>query len=121
MNEKRVSPSVRVLLSFDYCHFEVALASDQPMTLKETNELRKDAMRLADEAVRQYKVAKEKAQSRNSVVFERERLQADVDRIQNIPAKEWTAEQKAKVKALDDINYWSRHDYNYDDDEDGRW
>ena len=44
--------SVKIMLSYDYCHFEIALASDEEMELKEINEMRKDAQRLADEAVR---------------------------------------------------------------------
>jgi hypothetical protein len=46
--------SVKVMRSYDYCHFEVCLSLDKEMTLGEINNMRKDAARLADEAVRQY-------------------------------------------------------------------
>ena len=108
--------SVKIMLSYDYCHFEIALASDKEMTLKEINEMRKNAQRLADEAVRQYKVAKEMASKRIEISRERANLEREVATIKNIPKKEWTAEQKAKVKALADREYWNKFDYDYEDD-----
>lgn len=55
-----MNASVKIMLSYDYNHFEVAL-SEECEDLKAANELRKSAQRLADEAVRQYKVAQEMA------------------------------------------------------------
>lgn len=51
--------SVKVMLSYDYCHFEICLSSDNDMTLDQVDNLRKDAQRLADKSVSQYKKAQE--------------------------------------------------------------
>jgi len=47
--------SVKIMLSHDYCHFEVSKSTDDNITDKEINQMRKDVQKLADEAVRQYK------------------------------------------------------------------
>jgi hypothetical protein len=106
----------KIMLSYDYCHFEITLASDEEKTLSEINEMRKEAQRLADEAVRQYKKAKQMANLRVNRMVEREGLIKEVEKIRMIPESEWTAEQKAKVKALEDYEYWSAYDYDYEDD-----
>lgn len=109
--------SVKVMLSYNYCHFEIALSTTEEMTIEGVNELRKKAMRLADEAVRQYQIAKEKTEKRISLQWEKERLQAEVKRIKdNLPESEWSAEQKAKLKALEDHAYWMQHGYDYNDE-----
>ncbi len=56
--------SVKVMRSYDYCHFEVAL-STQCSTMGGIDDLRKDAARLVDKAVAQYITAKEAAEVRS--------------------------------------------------------
>ena len=109
-------PSVKIMLSYDYCHFEIALSSDDDMSFEQTNELRKSAQRLADEAVRQFQVAKRKAGLRFQLENERIELEEEVKKIRNLPIAKWTAEQKAKTKALEDGEYWEQHIYDYEDD-----
>ena len=107
------------MLSYDYNHFEVALASDEEMTLEEIDEMRKNAQRLADKAVEQYKIAKVAALKRANIEREKEKLEKEVSLIkQTKPESEWTAEEKAKVKALEDKKYWDRFAYNYEDEDD---
>ncbi len=108
--------SVEVMLSYDYCHFEITLGNDKEMTLKEVNEMRKSAQRLADEAVRQYKVAKDFENKRAMIARERARLEREVAAVKNIPKREWTAEQRAKVKSLEDRQYWEQYAYDYEDE-----
>ena len=110
--------SVKVMLSYDYCHFEVALASDDEMTLEQIDEMRKDAMRLADKAVFQYKVAKANVQYSKYNTSHRKNLEKQVQIIkENFPKSEWTEEQKATVKALKDFKYWDyQDDWGFDDD-----
>ena len=111
--------SVKIMLSYDYNHFEVALASDDDMTLEEIDEMRKNAQRLADKAVTQYKIAKIAAEKRAKLVREKEELEKEVALLKQTKLEsEWTAEEKAKVKALEDKKYWDRHQYDYDDDYD---
>jgi hypothetical protein len=51
--------SVRVMRSFDYCHFEVTLSSTEPRTLAGVDAMRKEAARLVDKAVVQFQRRKE--------------------------------------------------------------
>ena len=109
--------SVKIMLSYDYSHFEIALSSDQEMTAEDVNGLRIRAQRLADEAVRQYKKAKAEA-----VDAEQRRMSAEqeLSYIKRIPESERTPEQIAKLKARDDEEWASQFDddYDYDDDPD---
>lgn len=107
---------VRIMLSYDYNHFEVSLGVADDATFKDINEQRKECQRLCDEAVRQYKVAKAKSSARANISYEKAELEKEVSEILTIPEGEWTATQKAKVKALEDHAYWSQHNYDYDDD-----
>ena len=112
--------SVKIMLSYDYCHFEVALSLSGDETqgeqfhLKAVNELRKQAQRLADEAVRQYKHAKMMAKSRSSAGTG---LEFEVERIKRIPETERTSEQVAIMKSWEDGTWAEQFDYNYEDDE----
>lgn len=110
--------SVKVMLSYNFCHFEISKHTDQDLSDKEINELRKDVQRLADESVRQYIIAKTKASERTCRRSEKLELEEEVKKIKNLPASEWSATQKAKVKALEDHDYWIEHDYDYEDDDD---
>jgi hypothetical protein len=107
--------SVKVMLSYDYCHFEVALSSDQDMTLPEIDAMRKDAMRLADKAVRQYKTAKVYAtavayKSPKYIQEEAAHIRDHVPRLADM-----TPEQRAICKMATDLDY--RYDYEDDEEE----
>ena len=117
--------SVKVMLSYDYNHIRELsrkktqiLLPAEVVTIFEVNKLRKRAQRLADEAVRQYRVAKDSEFQRIGRTNEFNRLVCEVEGIRMHPSSEWTAEQKAKVKALDDKEYWDAFSYDYDDDPD---
>lgn len=104
--------AVKVMLSYDYCHFEVALSSDVDMTTDQIDEMRKEAMRLVDKAVHQYKVAKRNIDYSKYNTSLRKKLEQDVKIIkENFPKSEWTEAQKATVKSLEDFKY-----YDYQDD-----
>jgi hypothetical protein len=109
-----LTANVKIMLSYDYNHFEVALSAECSDML-DVNNLRKRAQRLADEAVRQYKVSKEMASKRSVLENEFRRLKDEINFINKKPQSDWTAEEKAKVKALNDKLYWEAHQYNYDD------
>lgn len=104
------------MLSHDYCHFEISLSSDQEMTIQEINELRKDAQRLVDEAVRQYKIAKEVAQKRIQMLGEKQQMQIEVDHYKNMPETEWPERIKAINKTLQDAEYWEKNAYDYEEE-----
>jgi len=103
------------MISYDYCHFEVVLGYDEEITLEQVNELRKDAQRLADEAVRQYKKAKTKAKPNMYFNVEQYRTKARAIK-ENFAKSEWTEEQKGTVKALEDYEWELNNPYDYDDD-----
>jgi hypothetical protein len=101
--------SVKVMNSYDYCHFEICLGTDDDCTIEQADALRKEAQRLVDKAIAQYKIAKNKIQYQHGF---HEGLSKEVRIIkENYPMPEWTPEQKAKVKALEDFRF-----YDYQDD-----
>jgi hypothetical protein len=124
---KTIQATVKVMLSYDYCHFEVSKtiepigvidenANPLGLTMKEIDEARKDCQRLADKAVGQYKKAKEMAIKRTGNSYERMQLEKEVLEINKKKDEFLTEEDKAKIKALADYNHAAK--YNYMDDED---
>ena len=105
------SGSVKVMRSYDYCHFEVTLSTSGPASIEFIDELRKQAARLADKAVEQYKVAKD-AMSVYGAMSERWRLQ----RAMGIAECDRTPQDKAIIKFHGDKEYASRFGYDYQDD-----
>ena len=105
--------SVKVMRSYDYCHFEVCLSSDEDMSLDQINNMRKDAARLTDEAVKQYVEAKKRLNSEWS--FRKHQILAQADEVRKKEISDWTPEDKAIIKLISDKNWESQWDY--DDDE----
>lgn len=113
----KTKASVKVMNSYDYSHFEVILSTDDLVDADFVNSMRKRAQRLVDEAIRQYKKAKQEAVYKLGKETERANLVEQTERIKLKPESEWSAEEKAKVNALKDDIYWRQHDYDYNDDE----
>jgi hypothetical protein len=113
--------SVRVMISYDYNHFEFQLGSDndEPLNIKQVNELRKTAQRLADEAVRQYKKAKEVAAAREQSVYEKARFLQEIKRIEATAEADRSVRDLAMLKQYHDEEWEDQftHNYDYDDDE----
>ena len=106
--------SVKIMRSYDYSHFEICLGSDEELSLDKIDSMRKEAARLVDKAVKQYQVAK----SRIPYESGHSKLKKKVKIIrENYPKSEWTPEQKAMVKALDDFTYYDYQD-DWEDQED---
>jgi len=116
MKIKKFKASIKVMNSYDYSHFETSLASDKAITIEEINGMRKVSQRLVDEAIRQYKKAKEMANKRSNLQWERAVLQKDIEIIQQKPKSEWSPEEKAKVQLIADKEWASQFDYDYEDD-----
>lgn len=104
--------SVKIMRSYDYNHFEVALSSDEELTIEQVDEMRKQAARLVDKAVKQYAVAKN---SFGRTVDGHLELKARTIK-ENYPKSEWTEEQKAIVKKHEDNKYWASREYDYEDE-----
>lgn len=115
----------KVMRSYDYCHFEITLSTSLTGIegniddrAKAVDDLRKQAARLADKAVEQYKIAKEWAlkQAYSNDTEKIERLQKLANEIRAaVPEHERTVEEKAILKALADERYAARQ-YDYQDD-----
>ena len=110
--------SVKIMLSYDYCHFEVCLStSEENLPLEQVDAIRKACQRLADKAVKQYQKAKDVEQilirAQNGI--ERARRNVQVLK-ENFPQSEWTPDQKAQVKTLENYEFALSHQYDYQDD-----
>lgn len=122
MNTPITTASVKVMRSHDYCHFEVALGCSHddngnpiPLTNGMVDDLRKQAARLADKAVKQYQQSKRAAmrlKSQQSDLSWRKQL------AEKTPEAERSPEQKADIKAYKDIQFAAQFDYQ-DDWQDG--
>ena len=115
-----MSASVKIMLSYDYCHFEVSKSSDQELTDKQINEMRKDVQRLADEAVRQYKIAKQEAAYNLECEEKRDYFLRRVTHAEKTPQENRTPEQIAVLKQYQEEEWQSQfeqHDYDYEDDD----
>lgn len=110
--------TVKIMRSYDYNHFEISLTSEAE-SLESVDDMRKCAARLADKAVEQYKnkmaslsVSRENVDNlRNQVKIIKE----------NYPKSEWSPEQKATVKKLENHDFLMAHSYDYRDDWDDRF
>jgi len=118
--------SVKVMRSYDYCHFEVALSDEvgdeltTDLRLIRVDELRKQAAILVDEAVRQYKTAKTKERDREWKESQTRDLLAKIERIQEKSQSEWSVEDAALMRAYADKSFWKdieENDYFYEDTE----
>jgi hypothetical protein len=105
--------------SFDYCHFECTLSSDEPQTLDEIDGTRKAAAVLVDEAIRQYRIAKTKEYARNDTT---ETIKNKLKLADQLRKKEehLTPEEAAFMKSVAERQFWATLDedsYYYRDEE----
>jgi hypothetical protein len=114
---KTTLATVKVMLSYNYCHFEVSKQIEgEEISQSDIDEARKDCQRLADKAVGQYKTAKAEEIKRSNSTTERGQLEREVGLIRQRSPAEWSVFDKAKVSALNDYNHESGYNY-MDDDE----
>jgi hypothetical protein len=107
--------------SYDYCHFEISLGSDEDLTLDQVNDLRKQAALLVDEAVRQYKQASKAEEKRERNQFQMERVLDRIKMLEQIPENEWSPEDAALMRGKADREFWAAYeadDYFYGDQPD---
>lgn len=115
------SASVKVMRSYDYCHFEVVLGTTElhmgmPPVLTQIDNLRKEAARLADKAVEQYKIAKKVAENRGNAQRTVGWRKKTVEVIQAIPEGSRSPDEKAELKAYQDALHRAGLVYDYEDD-----
>ena len=121
MDAKIKDASVKVMLSYDYSHFEVSmtLENDNGLSLKEIDEARKNCQRLADKAVSQYKTAKLMAAKRIDGEYQMKNFEAECKRIQAKDEHDRTLKEIAMLKQYEDEKWREQfyYAYDYDDDE----
>ena len=114
------SASVKVMLSYDYCHFEVAMniENDDGVDPKEIDKARKDCQRLADKAVSQYKIAKDMASKRTNGRYEMLNFESECKKIEAKNEHDRTLKEIAMLKQYKDEKWEQKftYDYDYDDD-----
>jgi hypothetical protein len=115
------SASVKIMLSYDYSHFEtsMSLENETGLSNKDIDDARKECQRLCDKAVDQFKMAKSVAARREKYGYAKDRFLSNCKRIDKIPESERTPEQIAILKQRDDEAFRKRFDvddYDYEDD-----
>jgi hypothetical protein len=125
MGTKIKNASVKVMLSYDYSHFEasMSLENDNGLTMTDIDNARKSCQRLADKAVGQYKTAKEKAQARQNGKFEMENFVSQCKRISIKPEGDRTVNEIAMLKQYEQEQWQDQfnNDYDYEDDDKYNW
>lgn len=116
MEQEKFHGSIKVMRSYDYCHFEIQLGASEEKTLEQIDEMRKEAARLTDKAVKQYQQHKAFLENEFIDDFTHSNLRAKVEQIMSKSEAEWTPEDKAKVKRLKDIDFKLSLNHNYQDD-----
>lgn len=121
METKIKNASVKVMLSYDYSHFEasMSLENDNGLSVTEIDEARKSCQRLADKAVGQYKVAKTNAASRSDGKYRMASFEQECQRIQKKDEQDRTLKEVAMLKQYTDEKWQDQFDniYDYDDDD----
>lgn len=115
--------SVKIMLSYDYSHFESSLTieNEAGLSLSEIDEARKTCQRLCDKAVAQFKKAKEMAAKRTNSIYEMRQFENDCLRILEKPECDRTLKEIGMLKEYHDEKWRERFDRSYDyedDDED---
>jgi len=121
METKIKTASVKVMLSYDYSHFEasMSLENDNGLELYEVDNARKMCQRLADKAVAQYKTAKLSASLRSDGQYKIENFAAQCKKIIAKEEGDRTINEIAMLKQYENENWQAQFEdnYRYDDDE----
>lgn len=112
--------SVKVMLSYDYSHFEasMSLENESGLTVQDIDDARKKCQRLADKAVGQYKKAKEMASLRSHGEYRMRNFEDECKHIQAKDEQDRTVEEIAMLKQYEDENWQAQFEYPYDYDDD---
>lgn len=112
--------SVKVMLSYDYSHFEasMSLENDEGLEIKDIDNARKNCQRLADKAVEQYKTAKFKLSKRTDSQYEKSNFETQCKKIEAKAEGDRTINEMAMLKQYQDDNWQTKFDYRYDYDDD---
>ena len=122
MKTKIKNASVKVMLSYDYSHFEasMSLENEGGLSMAEIDTARKNCQRLADKAVGQYKTAKQHAAKRNDGICEMNNFEAECKKIRAKDVQDRTIKESAMLKQSENEKWQEQFElkYDYDDDDD---
>jgi hypothetical protein len=120
MSTKITSTSVKVMQSYNYCHFEVAMSleNEEGLSTADIDEARKKCQRLTDKAVQQYKVAKDMAAKREGADYKKQSFENQCRAIAQKDEGDRTINEMAMLKQYQDESWQSQFDYSYDYDDD---
>ena len=120
METKIKAASVKVMLSYDYSHFEasMSLENDEGLSINDIDSARKNCQRLADKAVSQYKTAKQQAAMRNDGNYRMQNFETECKRIADKDEQDRTIKEIAMLKQYENENWKAQFDYDYDYDDD---
>ena len=120
METKIKSASVKIMLSYDYSHFEtcMSLENEEGVSKDEIDNARKDCQRLCDKAVKQYKIAKEMAAKRNDGEYKMRNFEEQCRSIALKAEGDRTIKEIAMLKRYQDENWQAQFDYDYDYEDD---
>jgi hypothetical protein len=120
METKVKSASVKVMQSYNYCHFEasVSLENDNGLSTQDIDNARKCCQRLTDKAVKQYQTAKDSAAKRSNSEYEKKIFLSAIESIKKKDEHDRTIKEIAMLKQYEDESWQAQFDYNYDYDDD---
>jgi len=122
MNTINKTASVKVMLSYDYCHFEASMQieNENGLTLNDIDEARKNCNRLANKAVSQYQKFKEMASKKSNSKYDKSEFESQCKKIAMKEEQDRTVKEIAMLKQYNDEEWQKQFDYDYDfeDDED---
>lgn len=123
METKVKAASVKVMLSYDYSHFEasMSLENDNGLSLQDIDEARKDCQRLANKAIGQYKTAKEQAAKRNDGQYKMRAFEQECQQIEKKEEHDRTLREIAMLKQYKDENWQAQFDCDYDFEDDDNY
>ncbi len=112
--------SVKVMLSYDYSHFEASMQveNESGLSVKDIDEARKQCQRLADKAVGQYKTAKQMAANRTDGKYKMASFEQECKKIAAKDEHDRTIKEIAMLKQYENENWQAQFDYDYDYEDD---
>jgi len=120
METKIKSASVKIMLSYDYSHFETCLSleNEDGIIQQDIDNARKDCQRLCDKAVKQYKIAKDMARRRQDAKYRMHNFKQECQLIAKKPECDRTMKEIGMLKQYEQENWQAQFDHRYDYEDD---
>lgn len=117
------SASVKVMQSYNYCHFEAAMSleNDNGIQVKEIDEARKTCLRLTNKAIGQYQQGKQVAANRNDAGVKIRAFKQEIELIQKKNEHDRTLREIGMLKQYEQENWEAQFEESYDYDDDDKY